>query len=473
MKLRLRVALAVIPAAMLAPIAIGTLFKGQAREALLAEVRQRALWRAEHMASLAAPALAHRDEKGLLRGLYSDVPSERGSFARVVSNEGGVIAHTDVAKTGVRLAPGEFERLRKLEAPSDWLEKEGQILVAAAPVYLFSRSRGEEFLLAGRKPLRLGVLQLGLPLDNMNRTLDWITGLVWKTTAGIVMIMALIALALLDRALAPVRRLVRGTHLIAAGDYGVQVPGGSTDELGELADSFNQMSRGLKDNTVSLEHHRQVLESMQEALFEAGPKGRVISLNRAACELTGLSREAAAGRTLGSLFKDEISASVPQPVETQLTLPGREGRFVLVSVSPMAPGGDPAGLIVTARDMSEHRRMEAELRQAQKLEAVGRLARGIAHDFNNLLTFLLGNSHFLLGFWRPRGRARGDRPLRETGRVPDPTAPDVQPKAIPQARDAGHERRGRGPQPHAQAAHRRAHPSLSGALPGARLRARG
>jgi two-component system cell cycle sensor histidine kinase/response regulator CckA len=151
----------------------------------------------------------------------------------------------------------------------------------------------------------------------------------------------------------------------------------------------------------------EVFERASDIMVVHDRRGRLSTINRAGEQVLGYSREEVRmlepNWIFGNDYIDVINRMITegadsQPQSFRSALARRRGVRVPVDVHARVLVGDGqvVGVMAIARDLSEHERLETELRQAQKMEAVGRLASGIAHDFNNLITVLIGYSDELL-----------------------------------------------------------------------------
>jgi len=185
-------------------------------------------------------------------------------------------------------------------------------------------------------------------------------------------------------------------------------------QVTKLADlRLKEMDVMVRQRTQELQTAHDRLRSSEERFskaFHASPiamaihtlaEGRFADANEAFYRMTGFTREQLIGKTAAELnICRDLEARAWPTLRSQKSvrniecaMPSADGvpRQALVSLEIFNLGAQPHVLMI-AEDLTEKRKLEGELRQAQKMEAVGQLAAGVAHDFNNILTIIQGHA---------------------------------------------------------------------------------
>jgi PAS domain S-box-containing protein len=153
-----------------------------------------------------------------------------------------------------------------------------------------------------------------------------------------------------------------------------------------------------------------VVANSNDAMIACTLDGTITGWNFGAERIYGYASEEVLGKPLHMLIPPERLDEFPQSLNMvkggeslanyESVRLRKDGKKISVSLtdSPIrGEGGQVTGLSSIARDITERKRLEEDLLQAQKMDAVGRLAGGIAHDFNNILTAILGYSDLIIG----------------------------------------------------------------------------
>ncbi|NDY43216.1 PAS domain-containing protein, partial [Dissulfurirhabdus thermomarina] len=229
--------------------------------------------------------------------------------------------------------------------------------------------------------------------------------------------------------------LQEGPAAVRTGDFEMEVPRAGGERAycvvatTPLHDAEGRLV-GVVQSFHDITHRRRAEEEIRRAkeewdrTFDAigdvvtlhDPEMRLLRVNRAACDLFGATPEDLVGRHCHEIFRGApepcpgcpVAAALANhsPHAVEITHPNL-GKVFLVTASPvMDPEGRLSQVVHIARDVTRIKKMEAELRQAQKMEAVGILSGGVAHDFNNILTGIGGYTDLCLA------AQAADSPLR-------------------------------------------------------------
>lgn len=222
----------------------------------------------------------------------------------------------------------------------------------------------------------------------------------------------------LSRLLIPQGKIGRGQELELRRADGMAVPvevRTSATELGghpAVVGIFRDIRERLEAAAVlrrSQRHFSQLIENISDVIAVIAVDGTMLYFSPSVERVTGYRPSDLLGHDFIEFVHPENRDALRAVLEQMILKPGiasfpehrfrhRDGSWVwLESVANnLATEDSPAGIVVISRDISSRRGLEEQVRQSQKMEAVGRLAGGIAHDFNNLLMVIRGYAEIVL-----------------------------------------------------------------------------
>jgi len=197
---------------------------------------------------------------------------------------------------------------------------------------------------------------------------------------------------------------------------------------GDYHDRYSRMLEGeVSSRTADLAES----ENLYRSTFDAAPvgivhlslDGRWLQVNRRLCDLLGYSREELQSADVHQLLRSQdvpgeaaalqqmAAGTLDRHVLEEKAYRRRDGADIWVRVNMSVhrgARGEPLQFISLIEDITERRALEAQVRQANKMDAIGQLASGVAHDFNNLLSVVLTYSELLADDLKPGDPMRAD-----------------------------------------------------------------
>ena len=192
-------------------------------------------------------------------------------------------------------------------------------------------------------------------------------------------------------------------------DTPLTLPDGSIGKL-EMFHDITERKQAEEALRKERDFSQSIINTAQAIILVLNPDGSIAEFNPYMEKLSGYSIEEVRGKDwfetflperyrqkTGELFTKAISdIKTEGNINPIVTRDGKELTIEWFNRTLKDKNGDITGILAMGQDITERRNIEEQLRQSQKMEAIGMLAGGVAHDFNNLLTVILGNAQLAL-----------------------------------------------------------------------------
>ena len=168
-----------------------------------------------------------------------------------------------------------------------------------------------------------------------------------------------------------------------------------------LAERLRKTEAALSETSQSLDRlsilYKQIFDDINTGIITVDHQGVITSFNRAAEEITGFKSHEVIGHKLGQKFPG-LSFPQPQHWRPMVDLTRQDGEKIPIGYSWAKlnlPNEKGDSLVFTFQDLSQIKKMENQVRQAEKMASIGHMAAGIAHEFRNPLAAISGSAQML------------------------------------------------------------------------------
>jgi len=208
----------------------------------------------------------------------------------------------------------------------------------------------------------------------------------------------------------PVDELLSGMDRLADKDFDFRLDEDRGDEFSALAASFNDLvtilSSSLTELKKSQDYMRSILESSADIIITVFPSGKIRTFNAGAEQALGYPRLEVIGQPIEMLFADPQERRVAIErlqytdavvnYETRFVTKTGQIRNVLLTISRLRnPAGEVIGTIGISKDITEEKRLQNQLIQAQRLVAVGEVFTSVQHSMKNMLNACKGGAYMV------------------------------------------------------------------------------
>ena len=225
----------------------------------------------------------------------------------------------------------------------------------------------------------------------------------------------------------PLRRIAEVTERFGVGDLSSRIDADETvDEIRDLALSFNWMAEHLQNVFAEREKHieelvdaqgslkiseerlRALIDNSTDIITLLNQDGNITFLSPSAEIILGYRPDEVTGKSIINLIHPEDQPTIanvlnhptreqsPAAIEIRIRHADKSWRSIEASYAYVSIDEEFRGTLVNARDITQWKELQQQLVQAQKMEALGKLAGGVAHDFNNMLTVIGSYAEMLI-----------------------------------------------------------------------------